>query len=894
MKRVVAFLFAILGVIVCGADAYTTMSAVNYNAQSGTQIGDADEGGRYVGWIENGDYIRFDGVDFGTGAVGVKARVSSNNDGGKIEIREGSLTGKILGTIPVANTGGWQEFKNVTASVLAAAGTKTIYFKFTGGTGYLMNVKWFLFEKGGVALPVGKYVTLVAKHSGKALHVSNWSKDIKAPIIQYDNNKTENSQWMLEDAGQGLFRIKNRYSQLYFEVGGHSVNNGGIIQQYSVVTTHEFQLWRIEYVKDGYFRLINKGSGKAADVSGGSTANGAQIVQWDYRGTENQLFKFDDRAALSRVTGVNLSPSSAALKPGETIKLNCTIVPTEAVNKNLLWKSSNNNVVVAASDGTITGIAPGNAIITVSSADTGVSDTCTVTVAPSSTFYNGATETTSLIGLSNGKIAYGKYLNRGETNRDNQIPDFSYAGYKKGGVKLPNAPVKITLYPQSGDNSTRIQEAINYVAGLPADGNGVKGAVLLKKGRYQVNKTININKSGVVLRGEGQGADGTIIYDAQTVQNNCIEMGGAYSINEVSGAKTKITSAYNGSGTRSFTVESPSYFRPGDDVYVQKTVNQTWLDDLGMEQYGWTTSRYSVKHMRKITAVEGNKITIDIPLVDTIENKYGGGVLIKITKNVAVQNCGVENIRIDSYYRNSTDEAHGWAAVQMEGIENSWVKNVTAVHFGYSCVNMAGDANFNTVQDCAYIEPISEVTGGRRYSFAIQSGTGNLFQRCYTNGGRHDYVTGALAAGPNVFLDCYSENCKSNTGPHHRWATGILFDNVLTAEASVENRKDSGSGHGWAGAQIVWWNCETQNIICDAPKGGMNFAIGCTGSRREGNWAPEEPAGYFEGHGKHTALRSLYIQQLYDRLGRQALENTLTTDQLTGDIYDALDAWAGK
>lgn len=673
----------------------------------------------------------------------------------------------------------------------------------------------------------GKWLTLVAKHSGKALHVKDWSKDNAAPVLQWSNNGTENSQWMIEPVGNGYYRLKNRFSSLYFETGAHSMDNGGIIQQYAMVTTHEFQQWQITPVKDGYFKFINKSSGKALDVSGVSLDNGAVIHQWNYNGTDNQLFKLD--VVTTTTTGGNTGGTSG----GGT---------TTVTNK----------------------------------------------------FYNGATAGTSLIGLANGKIAYGKYANRNETNESNQLPDFSYAGYKKGGVKLPNAAVKITLYPQSGDNSARIQDAINYVSNFPADANGVKGAILLKKGKFSLGKTLYLNKSGVVLRGEGQGSDGTILFDSQTVQNNCVVVGGNYTINELSGSKTRITSSFVGSGTKSFNIESPVGYKVGDSVIVQRTPNSTWLDFIDMTKYGWATSRYTVDHLRKITAIDGAKITVDIPLVDTMETKYGSGYLIKIEKNVSVQNTGIENIRFDSYYRNSTDEEHGWTAIQYEGVENSWVKNVTAIHFGYSCVNMANDSNFNTIQDCAVLEPISSVEGGRRYSFAIQKGMGNLIQRCYTNGGRHDFVTGSTVAGPNVFLDCYAENCKSNTGPHHRWATGILFDNVFTQDISVENRKDSGSGHGWAGAQIVFWNCETKTIVCDAPKGAMNFAIGCTGAKSEGQWAPEEPAGYFESHGKHVALRSLYLQQLYERLGMVALDNILIPEQKTGDIYDKLKAWAGK
>jgi len=55
--------------------------------------------------------------------------------------------------------------------------------------------------------------------------------------------------------------------------------------------------------------------------------------------------------------------------------------------------------------------------------------------------------TTSLVYLAaSGKLAYNKFANEGETNKDNIIPDFSTAGYKGGGVALPEIPVGMVWF----------------------------------------------------------------------------------------------------------------------------------------------------------------------------------------------------------------------------------------------------------------------------------------------------------------------------------------------------------------------------------------------------------------------------------------------------------------
>ncbi len=49
--------------------------------------------------IENGDWIKVKGVDFGSGAASFEARVASATNGGNIELRLDSENGKLVGTV---------------------------------------------------------------------------------------------------------------------------------------------------------------------------------------------------------------------------------------------------------------------------------------------------------------------------------------------------------------------------------------------------------------------------------------------------------------------------------------------------------------------------------------------------------------------------------------------------------------------------------------------------------------------------------------------------------------------------------------------------------------------------------------------------------------------------
>lgn len=77
------------------------------------------------------------------------------------------------------------------------------------------------------------------------------------------------------------------------------------------------------------------------------------------------------------------------------------------------------------------------------------------------------------------------------------MPDFSRVGYRWGDVEIPSVKVVKTLTPprDGADATGLIQEAIDRMT--------EPGAILLKAGTYNVSGSIHINRSGVVLRGEG-------------------------------------------------------------------------------------------------------------------------------------------------------------------------------------------------------------------------------------------------------------------------------------------------------------------------------------------------------------------------------------------------------
>ncbi len=104
-------------------------------------------GGLNIGFIEPGDYVSFERVSLEE-LTGIRFRVASGGAGGTIEARLDSPTGPVAGSVAVANTGGWQNWTNVTMDLPTPPdGTHELFLVFVnpsaGGGDGLFNVNHF-------------------------------------------------------------------------------------------------------------------------------------------------------------------------------------------------------------------------------------------------------------------------------------------------------------------------------------------------------------------------------------------------------------------------------------------------------------------------------------------------------------------------------------------------------------------------------------------------------------------------------------------------------------------------------------------------------------------------------------------------------------------------------
>jgi beta-glucosidase len=102
----------------------------------------SSEGESNIGFIEDGSWAEFPKMDF-NGKTEFLARVSSYSGGGQIEVHLDQLDGPLACTLTAPHTGDWQKWVNVTAPLTDISGEHSIFMRFRGGSGYLLNVERF-------------------------------------------------------------------------------------------------------------------------------------------------------------------------------------------------------------------------------------------------------------------------------------------------------------------------------------------------------------------------------------------------------------------------------------------------------------------------------------------------------------------------------------------------------------------------------------------------------------------------------------------------------------------------------------------------------------------------------------------------------------------------------
>lgn len=454
------------------------------------------------------------------------------------------------------------------------------------------------------------------------------------------------------------------------------------------------------------------------------------------------------------------------------------------------------------------------------------------------------------------------YLNDEQGNR---ILDFSTCGYRSSNQDIPAVNNAVFVSWKAGDNTARIQRAIDYVASLTPDASGFRGAVLLDCGEFELSGSLRISASGVVLRGVDK--EKTLLMKKGVDRGALIYMEGKD--DRLSQDTLQVLAGYVPVNDRTLEVASGVSLRRGDRVLVTRPSGKEWIASLGCDIFGggisalgWKEGDMDMAWDRTVTEVDGNRITVDAPFTVALDSKYGTSSVIIYQWKGRITDCGVENMTLVSDYdrRYPKDEDHCWTGVSIENAENCWVRRVNFRHFAGSAVIVQRTGSKVTVEDCISREPVSEVGGMRRCTFHTL-GQQTLFQRCYSEQGIHDFSAGYCAAGPNAFVQCDSYESLGFSGSIDAWACGLLFDvvNIDGHNLTFKNLGQDKNGAGWNTANSLFWQCTAAEIECYAPaQDAKNRAYGC--------WAQFSGDGEWAQSNNHVQPRSIFYAQLEERL----------------------------
>jgi hypothetical protein len=255
-------------------------------------------------------------------------------------------------------------------------------------------------------------------------------------------------------------------------------------------------------------------------------------------------------------------------------------------------------------------------------------------------------------------------------------------------------------------------------------------------------------------------------------------------------------------------------------------------------------------------------------LVQSLDKKYGGGYLYKYTFPNRLENVGIENLRGESTVPHPDGLNTVGNLINVQGLSNGWFSHLTNWYMQGSPMRL-NDAKGITIEDMVSVhKPWPGTHSGASPSVFTFDGSQLLyFARLTSSDGGFEFSSGGRNPGPNVYVDSSVPHGYAFSGPHQRWANATLYDHLkLQHGLDVFNAGGSGSGHGWEGANHVFWNCQAPSFRCEKPPTAHQWNFGGVAGSKSGDcdWI---------SFGMPLKPDSLHHQQLLERLGQAALDN---------------------
>lgn len=507
------------------------------------------------------------------------------------------------------------------------------------------------------------------------------------------------------------------------------------------------------------------------------------------------------------------------------------------------------------------------------------------------------------------------------------LHDFSYAGYHRGELALPEVKgpvIDVTQAPFLADASGVKDATAAIQAALDAAMLAGGGVVYLPEGTYRVAPpagamaALRVEGDHIVLRGAGTGR--TFVFNDSTDMR-------AKRVIQVKAKDSPWWFADAAKGTASVLagdVIKPSLrvavldgtiFKAGDFVIVRSDPTPRFIEEAGMTGK-WTVDEKTPKakrnnltlvYPRRIVAVEGNTLVLDVPT--RLPLRTADGARVQKIGGHTLRETGLEDFSIGMKQHPATDwskeegyektgtgpyDVHQSYAIAFEGMENCWLRRVHTyapdgndpkIHLLSNGVLM-GRGRFMTVADCDIGFPQYRGGGGNGYMYVLHGNDG-LIRDSRAEGGRHNFDFGLMTSSGNVIYHCTAKDGRLFSDFHMYLSAANLIDNVTCDGDSFEaNFRPYGGTpmHGMSTTQSVFWNLNglrystdtvpwedssfTRKQVLILTKGLRDNYI--VGTRGPASKVSADEGAFVEGEGRGDSLQpqSLYVDQLARRLRR--------------------------
>lgn len=462
-----------------------------------------------------------------------------------------------------------------------------------------------------------------------------------------------------------------------------------------------------------------------------------------------------------------------------------------------------------------------------------------------------------------------------------RLPDFSYAGYRSGEAAIPDVPARLNVrdFGALGDGEHDDSQA--FVDAIAAAG---EGAISVPQGRYRITRILEIEKPGVVLRGEGPHRTALFFpVPLNEIRPNWGEttsgrrtsnyswsggflwLRGDYRAQRLADV---VSEAHRGDCT--LRVSTTERLKPGDyaELHMQDTEENSLARHLYADDPGSTRKlNGQVRHslVFRVADTHGQVLRLDRPLRADVCLQWGPQIR---AFRPTVSETGIEALSIEfpaTPYKGHFTEV-GYNAVAMSGVANCWLRDVRIVN--------ADSGIFLGSRFCTLSRVVLESV--RRPSWSSATGHHGI-----TLGGTDNLLTGfeintRFIHDLTVTLGSMGNVCANGKGTdlsvdHHKRAP---YQNLFT-------NLDAGEGHRlWkcGGGRSLGRHCAARttfwNIRAASPQrhpgrwfGPELINLVAVETRAQSRTAPD--GRWFEAI-PPTLIRpaDLYAAQLMRRLGK--------------------------